>query len=70
MSKMSVLVDTIKGMWAARITNVVVGSRASETKKPGTGSVFADGYRTGYWDGVNDAVNAAAQTDASNTNLM
>lgn len=65
MSKMRELMDAIGVAWAARITRVVAGARASETRTPGTGAAYADGYRAGYWDGVNDTVRAAAASDGA-----
>ena len=63
MSKMRELMDAIGNAWSTRIARVVDGARASEARTPGTGRAFADGYRAGYWDGVNDTVRAAAQTE-------
>jgi hypothetical protein len=63
MSMMRELMDAIGAAWAVRIVNVVSGARASETATPGTGAAYARGYRAGYWDGVNDTVRAAAQSD-------
>lgn len=63
MSKMRELMDAIGAAWSARIGRVVEGARASEGRAPGTGRAYAEGYRGGYWDGVNDTVRAAAQTD-------
>ena len=65
MSKMRELMDAIGTAWAARIARVVAGARASEARKPGTGAAYADGYRAGYWDGVNDTVRAAAQAEGA-----
>ena len=65
MSKMRELMDAIGNAWSTRIARVVDGARASEARSPGTGRAYADGYRAGYWDGVNDTVRAAAQTDGN-----
>lgn len=67
MSKMRELMDAIGNAWSTRIARVVDGARASEARAPGTGRAYADGYRAGYWDGVNDTVRAAAQTDGNPT---
>jgi len=64
-SKMRALMDALGVAWTARITQVVEGARAAESRAPGTGRAYADGYRGGYWDGVNDTVRAAAQADGS-----
>lgn len=63
MSKMRELMDAIGNAWSTRIARVVDGARASEARTPGTGRAYADGYRAGYWDGVNDTVRAAAQAE-------
>ncbi|NBR01045.1 MAG: hypothetical protein EBT79_09675 [Actinobacteria bacterium] len=63
MSKMRELMDAIGAAWAARIARVVAGARASEARRPGTGAAYAEGYRAGYWDGVNDTVRAADQAE-------
>jgi hypothetical protein len=63
MSKMRALMDAIGESWAGRLIRVLEGARAAESKTPGTGRAYADGYRGGYWDGVNDTVRAAAQTE-------
>jgi D-alanyl-D-alanine carboxypeptidase len=65
MTKMRELMNAIGNAWAIRIARVVEGARASEAHSPGTGRAYADGYRTGYWDGVNDTVHAAAQTEGN-----
>ncbi len=65
MSKMRELMDALGNSWSARIARVVDGARASESRYPGTGRAYADGFRAGYWDGVNDTVRAAAQTDGN-----
>lgn len=67
MSKMRELMDAIGAAWATRITRIVDGARATEARSPGTGRSYAEGYRAGYWDGVNDTVRAAAQTDGGTT---
>jgi len=67
MSKMRELMDAIGTAWSTRIARVVDGARASEARSPGTGRAYADGYRAGYWDGVNDTVRAAAQTEGVTT---
>lgn len=64
-TKMRALMDALGIAWTARITQVVDGARAAESRSPGTGRSYADGYRAGYWDGVNDTVRAAAHTDGS-----
>lgn len=63
MSKMRALMDAIGESWAGRLGRVLEGARAAESKTPGTGRAYADGYRGGYWDGVNDTIRAAAQAD-------
>lgn len=60
MSKMRELLDAIGAAWATRITRVVEGARSADARTPGTGRSYAEGYRAGYWDGVNDTVRAAA----------
>lgn len=70
MSKMRELMDAIGAAWATRIARVVDGARASDARSPGTGRAYADGYRAGYWDGVNDTVRAAAQTEGDTVRRM
>lgn len=65
MSRMRELMDAIGVAWAARISRVVTGARAAEARAPGTGAAYAEGYRAGYWDGVNDTVRAAAQSEGA-----
>jgi len=60
MSRMRELLDAIGAAWSTRIARVVEGARSAEARTPGTGRAYADGYRAGYWDGVNDTVRAAA----------
>lgn len=67
MSKMRELMDAIGAAWATRIARIVEGARAAEDRTPGTGRAYADGYRAGYWDGVNDTVRAAGQVDGPPT---
>lgn len=67
MSKMRELMDAIGAAWATRIARIVDGARTAEARSPGTGRSYADGYRAGYWDGVNDTVRAAAQVDGPTT---
>jgi hypothetical protein len=70
MSKMRALMDAIGESWAARLVRVLEGAKAAEFKTPGTGRAYADGYRGGYWDGVNDTVRAAAQTEDAPSPFM
>lgn len=63
MTKMRELMDAIGTAWTGRIARVVAGARNSESKVPGTGAAYAEGYRSGYWDGVNDTVRAAALSE-------
>lgn len=67
MSKMRQLMDAIGTAWSTRIARIVDGARAADTRSPGTGRSYAEGYRAGYWDGVNDTVRAAGQVDGPPT---
>ena len=67
MSRMRALMDAIGSTWSNRIARVVEGAKAAENRNPGMGRFFADGYRSGYWDGVNDTIRAAATTEGGIT---
>lgn len=63
--KAHALMEIIRLAWTGRLASVMVGAKAAERQHPGTGKAYSEGYRAGYWDGVNDATKALAVLDGT-----
>jgi hypothetical protein len=58
---MSDVVERIKLSWSARYVRIVQGARIADLTRPGHGDTFKEGYRSGYWDGVADTLDATKE---------
>ncbi len=58
---MSDVVKRIKLSWSTRYLRIVEGARIADLTRPGHGDTYKEGYRSGYWDGVADALDATQE---------
>jgi len=56
MQQFDFFMSAIRKAWDNRLHRVFAAAKAVDSTQPGAKQFYTEGYRTGYWDGIEDAL--------------